>query len=107
MRDFYEEKSREIPVKVEPFFLDNDNRTNDEKVNFNLRFNMTCSAAWVKHPKHLDLMFSARHFLVQVDPTGLEPGVHSTFINAYDSTKPDKVRNYALTENFLRNNYIS
>ena len=105
MRDFYEEKSREIPVKVEPFFLDNDNRTNDEKVNFNLRFNMTCSAAWVKHPKHLDLMFSARHFLVQVDPTGLEPGVHSTFINAYDSTKPDKVCDYAF-DIFLNNNYF-
>ena len=36
-------------------------------------------------------MYSSRHFLVQVDPTGLEPGVHAAFINAYDSNQPDKV----------------
>ena len=91
MRDFYEEKTREIPIKVEPFFLNNDERSNDEKVAFNLRLNLACSAAWVKHPKHLDLMYSSRHFLVQIDPTGLEPGVHAAFINAYDSNQPDKV----------------
>jgi len=90
MRDFYEEKTREIPIKVEPFFLNNDERSNDEKVAFNLRLNLACSAAWVKHPKHLDLMYSSRHFLVQIDPTGLEPGVHAAFINAYDSNQPDK-----------------
>ena len=77
--------------KVEPFFLNNDERSNDDKVGFNLRLNLACSAAWVKHPKHLDLMYSSRHFLVQIDPTGLEPGVHAAFINAYDSNQPDKV----------------
>lgn len=90
LRDFYEDKAVEIPIKVEPFFLDNDKRSNDDKVAFNLRFSLACSAPWVKHPKHLDLMFSARHFLVQVDPTGLEPGVHAAYVSAYDAQQPDK-----------------
>ncbi len=90
LRDAYEDKVTEIPVKVEPCFLDNDNVCNEDKVAFNVRLNMACSEAWVKHPKHLDLMFSARHFLVQVDPTGLEPGVHSAYVKAFDALNPDK-----------------
>merc|ERR1719468_618731 len=40
LRDFYPEKHLEIPVKVEPVFLNNDKRTNEEKVGFNIRFNL-------------------------------------------------------------------
>lgn len=90
LRDCYEDKSVEVPIKVEPFFLNDEGRSNDEKVNFNLRISLGCSATWVKHPKHLDLMYTSRHFLVQIDPTGLEPGVHNAFVNAYDMKCPSK-----------------
>ena len=46
-------------------------RSNDDKVNFNQRIALGCSSSWVKYPKHLDLMYSARHFLIQIDPCGL------------------------------------
>ena len=30
------------------------------------------------------------HRYVQVDPTGLEPGVHTAYVNAYDAQQPEK-----------------
>ena len=69
---------------MEPFFLDNDNVANDLKINFHLELALTCADSWVRHPAHLDLMFTARNFAVFVDPTGLEPGVHSTYVQAFD-----------------------
>ena len=90
LRDFYEDKTYVVPIKVEPVFLDDKNVSNDDKVNFNQRIAMGCSSPWVKHPKHVDLMYSARHFFVQVDPTGLEPGVHSAYVTGYDANDVDK-----------------
>ena len=82
------EKSQEIAVKVEPLFLDNDNRPAKDKQNFNLKFALSCSSSWVSFPQHVDLMFTSRQFLVSVDPTGLAPGAHTAYITAHDPSKP-------------------
>jgi len=81
-------KCHEIAVKVEPLFLDNEARSAKDKQEFNLRLGLSCSADWVQHPTHLDLMFTTRHFLVQVDPRGLPPGAHQAFITAHDTKSP-------------------
>ena len=54
-------------------------------------------APWVQHPDHLDLMYVTRHFLVHIDPKGLEPGAHSAYIKAYD------VKNVRMSENICFN----
>jgi hypothetical protein len=41
-----------------------------DKLCFNLRLGLSCSASWVKHPEFLDLMYTDRIFLISVDPTG-------------------------------------
>ena len=66
-------------------FLDADKVENSRKIGFNMKFSLGCDdAPWVQHPDHLDLMYVTRHFLVHVDPKGLEPGAHSAYIKAYD-----------------------
>ena len=44
----------------------------------------------MSHPSHLDLMYTNRHFLVKVDPTGLAPGAHQASIMALDASSPDR-----------------
>ena len=58
-------------------FLNNDKRPAEDKQAFNVQFVLTCSAPWVSHPQYLDLMFTARQFLVAIDPSGLAPGAHT------------------------------
>jgi hypothetical protein len=41
-----------------------------DKLAFNLRLGLACSASWVHHPEFLDLMHTDRIFLISVDPTG-------------------------------------
>jgi hypothetical protein len=64
--------------------LDSENVANDLKINFHLELALTCADSWVRHPTHLDLMYTCRNFTVFVDPTGLESGVHSTYVKAFD-----------------------
>ena len=47
-----------------------------EKIAFNCRMALTCSAAWVDCPAYLELMNMQRQFTVKVNPTGLCTGVH-------------------------------
>jgi len=96
------EKCHEIPIKVEPLFLDHDNRLASDKQNFNVKFTLTCSAPWVSHPSHLDLMYTSRHFLVSVDPTGLAPGAHSAYITAYDASNPSSGKLFEIPINVIR-----
>ena len=71
-------------------FLDPDNVPSAQKINFNLRLSLSCNASWVKTPGHLDMGYKTRHFMVSIDPTGLKPGAHATYIQAYDVSKPHK-----------------
>ncbi len=71
-------------MKVEPVFLDSTSVPADLKIDFNVRLALTCNQQWVSHPAHVDLMHTTRHFVVSIDPTGLQPGAHSAYIKAYD-----------------------
>ncbi len=81
---------QEIPVRVEPVFLDSSSVPPEHQIGFNLRLALTCGASWVSFPAYLDLMYCTRHFVVSVDPAGLEPGVHSAYVKAYDLQEPRK-----------------
>ena len=80
------EQQQQQCVRLSPqIFLDADKVENSRKIEFNMKFSLSCDdAPWVQHPDHLDLMYVTRHFLVHVDPKGLEPGAHSAYIKAYD-----------------------
>lgn len=48
-----------------------------DKFNFNVRLNLIASQVWVQCGAFLDLSYGTRAIVVRVDPTGLQPGVHS------------------------------
>lgn len=77
-------------VCIEPYFLNSDNVPAEVKQNFNLRLAITHDASYVKAPTYLDLSNCSREFEVKVDTSGLEPGVHNTFITGYDRYNIDK-----------------
>ena len=84
-------KAAEVPVKVTPVFLnDKEPELGESKVKFNMKFALTCDAAWVKHPEFLDLMYVTRRFLISIHSSGLTVGVHSTYVRAFDTAHPDK-----------------
>lgn len=60
------------------------------KIDFNLRLTLLSSAPWVQCGSFLDLCYSARSFVVKIDPTGLPPGVHTAQIRAYESGDIEK-----------------
>jgi len=96
------EKPQEIPVHVEPLFLDKNNRPAKDTQNFNIKFVFSCSAGWVSHPTHLDLMYTGRFFLVHVDPTGLAPGAHCAYITAHDATNPARGKLFEVPINVIK-----
>ena len=81
-------KCQEISIQVELLFLDTENRPAKDKQDFNIQFVLSCSAGWVSHPTHLDLMYTNRHFLASVDPTGLTSGAHRAYITPHNATNP-------------------
>lgn len=52
-----------------------------EKIDFEMRFALTCDAAWVSCPSHLELMNMSRVIQVKVTPQGLTPGAHFTEVS--------------------------
>jgi tripeptidyl-peptidase-2 len=48
------------------------------KIGFGIKLALVCSEPWVECPSHLDLMNIVRMFTVQIDPTGLPDGVHTS-----------------------------
>jgi len=96
------EKSQEIPIHVEPLFLDKDNRPAKDTQEFNMKLAFSCSASWVSHPTHLDLMYTGRFFLIHVDPTGLAPGAHCAFITAHDASNPGRGKLFEVSINVIR-----
>lgn len=78
-------KQKNYNVTIEPVFF-NEKETNPmDKVNFNVRLTLIPSQPWVQCGSFLDLCYQARTIAVLIDPTGLECGVHSASIRAYDS----------------------
>jgi len=107
LRGCKSQKVCEVPVKIEPIFLDDENRPAKDKLDFNLRLTLTCTAGWVTHPAHLDLMYTSRQFLISIDPTGLPPGAHAAYITAHDSACPDKGKLFEVPINVIRSEELS
>ena len=63
----------EEPVKVEPIFQDPDNRQATDKLNFNMKFVLTCESSWVSCPTHLDLMYTNRYRQTTTYPVTSSP----------------------------------
>ncbi|KAL3289997.1 hypothetical protein HHI36_023375 [Cryptolaemus montrouzieri] len=82
--------SHSINITVEPHFLDSDNVPAEVKINFNLKLALICDGDFVRIPTHLDLSNAIRLFSIKIDTSGLETGVHNTFIKAYDVSNVEK-----------------
>ncbi|XP_067632305.1 tripeptidyl-peptidase 2 isoform X2 [Eurosta solidaginis] len=78
-------KPIECDVTIEPCFLNDTETEPQQKYNFNVRLNLVSSQPFVQCGAYLDLSYSARLMVVKITPAGLEPGVHTAIISAYDS----------------------
>ncbi|XP_052840735.1 LOW QUALITY PROTEIN: tripeptidyl-peptidase 2 [Drosophila gunungcola] len=82
-------------VNIEPIFFNDKEADPKDKFNYNVRLNLIASQTWVQCGAFLDLSYGIRSIVVRIDPTGLQPGVHSAVIRAYDT---DCVQKGALFE---------
>lgn len=72
-------------VTVDPCFRTNDDvapETQRQRIEFEMEFDLKSTASWVKSPEHFMLMHNGRTFKIEVDPTGLPPGVHTAKVLA-------------------------
>lgn len=56
-----------------------------DKIDFNLRLALVPSHPWIQVGKFIDLCYTARSFIVKVDPSNLAPGVYRGRVRAYDT----------------------
>lgn len=82
--------SHTIKVSVEPHFLDEENVTAETKIYYNQKFVLTCDDSYITAPIHLDVSNMPRSFTVTIDSSYLPVGVHTTFIKAFDVSRPEK-----------------
>ncbi|XP_036331193.1 tripeptidyl-peptidase 2 [Rhagoletis pomonella] len=78
-------KPIECDVSIEPVFFNELETEPQQKFSFNVRLNLVSSKPFVQCGAYLDLSYSSRSMSVKIDPTGLQPGVHTAIISAYDS----------------------
>lgn len=84
---------KSFSVLVKPSFRREDHvsdLTQQEKIKFEMHVSLNSTEPWVTAPEHIFLMNQARDFKVEVDPSNLEPGVHTAKVNGYDSIKPER-----------------
>ncbi|KAH8285044.1 hypothetical protein KR054_004277 [Drosophila jambulina] len=85
LRQGVQRKFVDYNVNIEPVFLNEKEADPKDKFNFNVRLNLIASQPWVQCGAFLDLSYGTRSIAVRVDPTGLQPGVHSAVIQAFDT----------------------
>ena len=79
-------------IKVDALFAIADNveiETQRKRVEFETKFVLRSTVAWVQTPDHFMLMHNGRSFKIIIDPTRLDTGVHTAEILAYDSSMPE------------------
>ncbi|XP_005174861.1 tripeptidyl-peptidase 2 [Musca domestica] len=79
-------KPYEFNVNIEPIFFNDTEAAPKDKFNFNVRLNLISSQTFVQCGQFLDLCYSTRSLAVKVDPSGLQPGVHTAVIRAFDTS---------------------
>jgi tripeptidyl-peptidase-2 len=80
-------------IGVDPKFRREDTISQEmqrRRIEFEMHFRIESTASWVTVPKHFMLMNNGRSFKIDVDPTGLNLGVHTARVCGYDSDKPDR-----------------
>lgn len=60
-----------------------------KRVGFEMKIQLKATDSFVDVPEFFMLMHNGRSFKFEVDPTKLDPGVHTAFIYGYDTTKPE------------------
>ncbi|XP_052750158.1 tripeptidyl-peptidase 2 [Galleria mellonella] len=90
-----DDPQKDIGVTIEPKFLhyhddEHDKAVMSKQLSFGMRLALSCGAAWLAAPAHLDLMNAARPIALRLDTAALPPGAHFTSLNAYDVTCPEK-----------------
>lgn len=78
-------KPIEREVTIDPVFFNEMETEPQQKFSFNMRLNLISSQPFVQCGAYLDLSYSLRALTVKIDPTGLQPGVHTANIRAYDT----------------------
>ena len=74
-------------VNVEPSFRDEDGVSDEgqkSKIDFEMKFKLESTTSWVSTPPFFMLMNTGRSFKIEVDPTKLEPGVHTAAVEGMD-----------------------
>lgn len=82
-----------VSVFVEPTWRRQDTTTADmqkAKIDFETQINLVTTATeWVTVPRHFMLMNNGRSFKIDVNPTGLAPGLHTAQVLGIDSQNPE------------------
>ncbi|EDW08466.2 tripeptidyl-peptidase 2 [Drosophila mojavensis] len=90
LRDGVQRKFIDFNVNIEPVYFNDKEVDPKEKFNFNVRLSLVPSQSWVQCGAFLDLSYGVRSIVVRIDPTGLQPGVHSAVVRAYDTANVQK-----------------
>ncbi|KAH8371854.1 hypothetical protein KR093_009109 [Drosophila rubida] len=85
MRDGVQRRFTDFNVNIEPVFFNDKEADPKDKFNFNVRLSLVPSQPWVQCGSFLDLSYGTRSIVVRIDPTSLQPGVHSAVVKAYDT----------------------
>ncbi|KAH8299436.1 hypothetical protein KR044_001463 [Drosophila immigrans] len=85
MREGVQRKFADFSVNIEPVFFNDKEADPKDKFNFNVRLSLIPSQSWVQCGSFLDLSYGTRSIVVRIDPTSLQPGVHSAVVKAYDT----------------------
>lgn len=85
LREGVQRKFVDFNVSIEPVFFNDKEADPKDKFNFNVRLNLIPSQSWVQCGAFLDLSYGVRSIVVRIDPTSLQPGVHSAVVKAYDT----------------------
>lgn len=83
-------KPEEFNVSIEPVMFNDKFATLNSKLGFNIRLTLVSTEPWVQCGNFLDLCYMSRAINVRVDPTALQPGVHSARVKAFNSTCIEK-----------------
>lgn len=74
-------------VEIDPIFGTEDNADEElqqKRIEFEMKTALEATASWVEVPEFFMLMHNGRSFKFTVDPTNLEPGLHTAQILGYD-----------------------
>lgn len=63
----------------------------EQAYNLQLPVSLVASESWIQTPSYVFLGGNGRTFEVRVDASGLSPGLHSAFIQGYDSDSPGRL----------------